>query len=447
MKKTLLFLITAAGFASPSTLAAPFNSLDARSMAMGDVGVASSKPGSAAIFNPALLSENNYEHRISIIFPNIGVEAFASEDGFNAVQNIVDDEYVDQLSDTVSDYNSASAAGRQAAAAELANISDNFNKELDQLSEEPFNINAGANFAVAIPNKSLGFSVYSNTQAVIETSPFINECDLKLLDDYSGLADSLAEGTPPPASTVSSSCNGNTRVIFENDDFVDPESSFASEVDIAGVSISELGVALSRQFSIANQDISFGITPKLMTITSYYTRASIEELEDSDYEIEDELQDSEKEESDFNIDFGLATSFLPAKELTLGFTLKNILSKSYQTATDSSGERRKFSLKPQARAGIAWQLPLGVTVASDLDLTKNSALFNDQDTRYLGLGAEWNALDILRLRAGLRSNIENNDDQVLTAGIGLNIIAFHLDLAGHFSPNNAGAALQMGVEF
>ena len=97
MKKTLLFLITAAGFASPSTLAAPFNSLDARSMAMGDVGVASSKPGSAAIFNPALLSENNYEHRISIIFPNIGVEAFASEDGFNAVQNIVDDVYWESL--------------------------------------------------------------------------------------------------------------------------------------------------------------------------------------------------------------------------------------------------------------------------------------------------------------------------------------------------------------
>ena len=61
MKKLLLpSMIAAASLGMASTAqAAPFNSLDARSMAMGDVGVASTKPGSAGIFNPAMLSQYN----------------------------------------------------------------------------------------------------------------------------------------------------------------------------------------------------------------------------------------------------------------------------------------------------------------------------------------------------------------------------------------------------
>ena len=53
----------------------------------------------------------------------------------------------------------------------------------------------------------------------------------------------------------------------------------------------------------------------------------------------------------------------------------------------------------------------------------------------------------LRLRAGMRSNMSDSDDTAFSAGIGLNIVAAHIDLGIISSENNAGASLQFGVEF
>ena len=481
MKKFLCSALAATLPFSSLVIAAPFNSLDARAMAMGDVGVAASQPGSAPIFNAALMSQNASDETVSIILPNVGVSIFADENALESFGNIVDEEYLGSIADSVDNFNSAGTDinAAQQAATDLGEATKGLNSELSNLSEKPFNINVGGLFSVVVPTELIGIGIYANAQAVVETAPVITECDTKLFDDYAEIALSvgnanIAPSTPIPDPVKTTSvCNGDTRVIYDitKSEFVDPvaekfdtngnptvseQSYLTSHVEIAGVTISEFGIALSHKFKVNDSDFSLSITPKMQNITSYYALPSIEDLDNEDYDIGDELEGSEKTDTAFNFDLGFAMGFLQDDALILGFTVKNILGQTYKTKTigidrNNDGTTEKytgeFDLNPQARAGIAWDLPLGLTLASDLDLTTNKALFSGQDTQYFGLGAEWDVFNILRLRAGARANLENSDDMALTAGLGFNIIAFHIDLAGQFSDNNAGVAVQMGIEF
>lgn len=421
-------------------------------MAMGDTGVASSKPGSTPLFNAALLSQygDHLGHDVSIILPNIGVSAVADQDAVDAFQNIDDEDYLGTIDRAIEQFNNTTNIQ---SAREIADASRDLNTELSNLSGRPFTINAGALISVAIPNKKFGFAVYANSQAVIESSPTISQCDKSLFDKYSDVAGQIANGNNP--GQTSSPCNPSN-VVYDGSKFKDPtnpddndntpDSYLTSSIDIAGININEFGIAMAHQFNISGHDISFGITPKMMEITSYYARPTLQQLDDDNYDLVDKLEDSEKSKDAFNIDLSMATTFFDDK-VTLGATVKNIIGQSYKTKADANGTTYSFDIDPQARIGVAWDLPLGFTLASDLDLTKNKAFFNGQDSRYLGIGAEWDIFNSLRLRAGMRSNLEDNDDTALTAGIGFNLFVVHLDVGAQFSDNNAAAALQLGVEF
>lgn len=63
-------LIAAIPYASASS-----NGFDARSSAMGGVGVASAHFGAAPLTNPALLATSREQDKISLIAPSIGAQA------------------------------------------------------------------------------------------------------------------------------------------------------------------------------------------------------------------------------------------------------------------------------------------------------------------------------------------------------------------------------------
>ena len=172
----------------------------------------------------------------------------------------------------------------------------------------------------------------------------------------------------------------------------------------------------------------------------------MQDLDNEDYDLADELEDSEKDDNDVNLDLGIATTFLDDR-ITVGLVVKNLISNQYDTSESAAGESLSFDVDTQARLGVAWDAPLGLTVAADLDLTKNQPFFLGEDTQFLGAGVEWDVANLVRLRGGVRSNLADSDDQMLTAGVGFNIIAVHFDLAAQFSDNNVGGAFQLGVDF
>lgn len=471
MKPSKKLLIPALFLAHPA-FSAPFSTIDARSMAMGDTGVASSNPGSAGLFNSALLSNYDDDENLHIVLPNIGIGIFADPDALDAVTDIEDNGYVDNISDSLDIMNDPVDDQQFLSAKDIfVNNASGFNDDLSKLSEQPFRINTGAFAAVSIPNKFIGVSVFANANAIVETAPIITNCDNEILDgyiDYMGainteqdIIDSVISNDP---STTVECSNGITSVemvsITATDpntglptaaEITDPTDELTSHVVIAGVTIVELGVALSHEFEIMGQDISFGVTPKLMQITSYYAAPSVQTLDQDDYDLGDELEDSEKDEDDFNLDLGIASNFLADESLTVGLTIKNLLSNSYKTSDfilpDGSTTNATFDIDTQVRAGASWAAPLGLTLTADLDLTKNKPYFLGEDTQFLGLGVEWDVLSVIRLRGGYRSNLADSDDKVLTAGVGFNIIAFYVDLGIQASENNAGGALQLGLAF
>ncbi len=186
MKKILCPAIAALLPFASSAIAAPFNSLDARAMAMGDTGVAASQPGTAPIFNGALMSQNAGDETVSIILPNAGASVYADEDALEAFQNIDDDEYLDNLSAAIEDFDDANGDIGQTrqSARDISVATSGLNKELSNLNGKPFNVNAGALFSVVVPTELIGVGVYADTQVVIETSPIVTACDTALFDKY-----------------------------------------------------------------------------------------------------------------------------------------------------------------------------------------------------------------------------------------------------------------------
>jgi hypothetical protein len=456
----LLPLVVAA---SP-TLAQPFSSSDARAMAMGDTGVASASDGAAALFNPALLAQDR-DNTIDIILPNIGAGVFADSDALDAIESIEDDDLLTQLETFTDSINSVESfqAGKDGFVSSAQLLRDN----LADLDDKPFRIDAGAFAAVSVPTETLGISVYVNATATIEAAPLIDTCDFDLLDTYITFVDEIdtaadlltSATTNEPANSVSCTNEQGEALTFDllditevggtpvDAELADPSDDLSSRLAVAGVTIAEAGISIAHNFELMGRDIAIGITPKYQEVTHYSVVPTVQDLDDDNYDIEDELEASETSENAFNLDIGFSTSLVGDETLVVGLVIKNLISNSYDLANSDIGVPASFDIEPQVRAGLAWDAPLGWSFAADLDLTDNSALFFGDDTRFLGLGAEWDIFNSLRFRAGMRTNLSNTDDQLLSAGLGFNIIAVHFDLAVQASDNNLGGALQAGLAF
>lgn len=464
--KSARYFVLATLAATQASFAQPFSSSDARSMAMGDTGVASASDGAAGIFNPALLAQDR-DSSISIILPNIGAGVFADEDAIDAIESIEDDDLLGQIEAFTSSINDVASfqTGKDGFLESSRLLRDN----LADIDDKPIRIDAGGFAAISVPNQTFGFSVYANATANIEAAPLIDTCDFALLDTYitfvdgiNGVEDLIASATsadPDPANSVACTNEQGSDVNFEllditevngtpvTAELADPTDDLSSRVAVAGVTITEVGISIAHAFEFAGRDISIGVTPKYQDVTHYSVVATVQELDDDNYYIDDELELSETSDSAANLDIGFSTSLVGKDTLVVGLVFKNLISASYDLANTSEGVPASFDIEPQIRAGLAWDAPLGWSFAADLDLTENKALFFGEDTRFLGLGAEWDIFNSLRFRAGMRTNLLNTDDQLLSAGFGFNIIALHVDIAGQLSDSNAGAALQLGLAF
>jgi len=461
---TPLVCISALG-ASSLACSQPFSSSDARAMAMGDTGVAAASDGAAALFNPALLAQER-DNTIDIILPNGGVGLFADADAVDALESFEDDELLNELEAFTDQINSLETfiAGRDGFLSTAADLRAN----LADLDDQPFRIDAGAFAAVSVPTQTLGVSVFVNASATVEAAPLIDTCDFELLDAYTtfvdginGVEDLLTSATSnEPPNTLECTNEQGEDVSFNLLDITldgtgtptdatlaDPTDDLSSRVAVAGVTIAEAGLSLAHSFEFVGRNIAIGITPKYQEVTHYSAVPTIQNLDDDNYDLADELEASEVSEDAFNVDLGISTSLIGDETLVVGLVVKNLIGKSYDLTNTGVGVPSNFDIEPQVRAGLNWDAPLGWSFAADLDLTKNSPLFFGEDTQFLGLGAEWDIFNSLRVRAGARTNLADSNDQLLSAGIGINIIALHIDLGMQVSDNNVGAAMQLGLSF
>lgn len=394
------------GFAARAA-ALPFSAFDPRSLAMGGTGVASATAGNASFYNPALLSAAFQDDHFAVELPIAKAEYYDPHDLRTAAQDFNNADYVNQLSAAINQYqvNPNASTGSQ-----VVQSANNLINGLNSISGKEMQLDLDAALVVARPSHYLGLSLYINAWV---------------------LGGGVGHFAPQDQDLLKAIINSASQTL----PVTDPKTLLKSSVNARLAGIAEVGVSVSRQVNLFGQTIALGITPKFVRVQTYdylFTGANLDNARIS-------LGDNRKINSNLNLDLGIAKEF--GDEWRAGFTVKNLFSHTYRTVLGNA-----LNVGPQVRVGAvhhnSWS-----TVAADLDLTQNDPAGFDAKTRFLGLGAEFDAWHYAQLRVGYRLNIAATRTSIFTGGIGISPFGVHLDLAIAGNANEIAAAAQTGFRF
>ena len=206
---------------------------------------------------------------------------------------------------------------------------------------------------------------------------------------------------------------------------------------------------LVRGFGLGEVPLSYGLplgehwaiggNVKLMVGRVYGTELLVFDSDSGD--VIKDADNNYKQSVNFGLDLGVMGRY---KYFNVGLVGRNLNSPKFSGPTvtttlfDGTTKTTTFSdvtLDPQVTAGVAL-IPFDtLTFESDCDLTQNSTTLPGYDTQNLSFGVEWNPFHAIALRAGTYKNLLKSDiGWVYTAGLGVNLWAARLDVAGAFSP-------------
>lgn len=417
-------LLTAAVLMTSSSLAVaiPFASFDTRSMAMGGAGVAVGSAGAAPLFNPALLSVTNAEDDFSLILPTIGVRIADPQELRNAINKT--QTALDKLQITSQSITAGTAAS---VAADINAVST----ALSNMNNKPITIEAGVAAVVAVPSKKFGSAFYAT--GTVTAGGLFEYKDAAALATLSSNATLCSGGNATACAAV---------VAFDT-------KNLASGIHFKGISMREMGFAMSREFQVYGSNMSFGITPKVVKATLFDADVKVNDSNQNNLDGNDYIA----EHNIANFDLGVAKEY--GNNWRTGFVIKNIIPQALDfkrapvlgvgATPVATGE--KLSLNPQARIGVSHSNSWS-TVALDVDLTKNSPTGFGDSTQYIAIGGELDAWNWVQLRAGYRIDMVNSARNVTSVGLGFSPFGVvHADLAVAGNATETGASFQLGVHF
>ncbi|HEY0719909.1 MAG TPA: conjugal transfer protein TraF [Gammaproteobacteria bacterium] len=450
--------VTAIITTGSAAFALPFDSFDPRSMAMGGAGVAVGDAAMAPFFNPALLAVTDIDDDFSINLPVVGARIYDPEDFEDSLTAFQDAGYLDSLDGHIQNYNYAAYPTSNDLRL-IASDASTLSTQLTTLNDKPLQMEAGAALVMAIPSRKFGGAFYANGWAV--GGAVANYRDDATLQEFTDTLNAVADCYDTNA-VIPGSCNPVTDIpnystYFDatTGDVTFDSTDLKSSVDMRGVTVTETGVALARQFGEGAGSWTLGITPKYVKLRLYEYRADVKSADTEDFDGDD----YKAEYSHTNFDIGLAKNY--NNGWRSGFVIKNVIAHTYDfknvprdpltntplpdAASVSTGTT--LNLKPQARLGVSHQNKWS-TVALDVDLTDNDPAGFEKRTRYIALGGELNGWDWVQLRAGYRINTFDSARNVASLGLGLAAAGtLHIDVAMANSSNETGAALQLGLQF
>lgn len=456
-----IFVTTALLASSSAALALPFNSFDPRSMAMGGAGVAVGDAGMAPFFNPALLTVTREEDDFSLDFPIVGVRAYDPSDFKTSLDNFQNGNYDNKLDLSIQAYNTAqNTASLTVVADDISALS----AQLATLSDKPIQAEVGAGLVVGIPSKTFGGAFYADGWAAV--GGVIKYQDNQTLQDFASASKTIV-------STVNTGCGGTVNnspacltalsalaadplvpTYFAVNTTGTPTvtsnfntNNLKSTVDIRGVGLAEVGLALSHEFGTGDAAWGLGITPKVVKVNLYEYSASVNSGSTSNAT----GSDYTAKYSHVNFDLGLAKHY--GNGWRAGLVVKNVIPHTYEFKNAPTPGAtpvptgNSIKLKPQARIGASHSTSWS-TVAMDLDLTTNDPAGLENQSQYLALGAELNAWDWAQLRLGYRANLKDSTRNVPSVGLGLAPFGvLHLDVGVAKSANEIGASARLAFTF
>ncbi|MCE9679253.1 conjugal transfer protein TraF [Shewanella sp. AS1] len=372
---------------------------EARSDAMGGVGVASSNPEGAAFINPALLAIHAPDQRGGVMMlPVLGAE----------VSNLSD--FQDQFDETQATYDDLDVAILTGNVNEIDSLRTQLIQDLQGLDNQMAFGNLGMGLSLVLPTKKMPIALFYKTYIDAVGVADVAQTDI---DDLQN----IDPNNPPALRDLDS-----------------------QGVVLAGA-VSDFGVALSFPLSIVNMPISVGVSPKLQRIDTYNYVISANNFDYSDFD-DDKYRNSDNA---FNLDIGLAMQ--PVEGMTLGLSGRNLISHNVDTVVSDG---RSFTYHTEARytAGIAYEWGI-FNVASDLDLSTNESFDVLGQTQYWRFGGEMKPMDWVALRLGYRLDLEDTVADIYSFGAGFSIgSTFNLDLTGILGTDDTvGGVIQTSYHF
>jgi hypothetical protein len=233
-----------------------------------------------------------------------------------------------------------------------------------------------------------------------------------------------------------------------------------NDTTLTGIGINTVQPALSFALSLGGK-VFLGANAKMIYASTYVHSEAVGTSNFDDFL--DRLDNSKTRSNEASLDAGIIVA--PSERFSIGVVGRDLTSPSFPVqgvyALKSSPVPpsdvttqymvKEIELKPQVRAGIAWQPFQTFTLAADYDLTKNETFTPGYEDQTLALGLEktfWS--EYLSCRLGAYRNLADNEaNTVYTAGLGTRILAFRLDLAGayDFDEREYQASMNLALRF
>ena len=400
-KRSLLFSgLMLAGMTSAYAL--PYGFSDARSVAMGNVSVATGGVTTAAFSNPAMLMVNETDETFAL---HVGVGAVFIEDGgitddideFQAIEDQIDSIVLNDPSNT----------------AELLDALNAQRQIIGNLDGDSLLGRATPNVALVYGGDSFSVAVTAGGEAYASGA----------IDNVTGTTGIITEGSIAAD-------------LADNSVLDDVPSA---DLEAVGVITQEVGISIATNTTILGMDVSFGIKPKVVSAEAITFRQAIDTVD-----VEDIIDDSTQDLGSFTtLDAGIAIGV--TESIRVGMVAKNLISETLTVNTN--GFNKDIDFDTQLRVGVSYNTSF-MTVAADMDLIESDPVLVEDANKMLALGVELNAFDFVQLRAGYQTNLASgaSADDLISAGIGL-WLGFNLDIAAVVSEDSVGAFVQTGFRF
>ena len=386
---------------SHSVVALPFT-YEGRSLGMGGVAVATADLATASWANPAMLTNQRPSDDFSLLI-GIGVFVRDNDDLATDIENF----------QSADDRRTAAAASGDVVAEAQALI--DMSSTVHNLEGKIIAPEASALAAMGMATDFLSYAISLRADAIAGG----------IVTDLSCQA--IVECTLAQAEAELTSTDYNI-------------------LTLEGVLMTEFGFSIAGDFQLLDRKFSIGLKPKMVDLQSFSYQESILTASAG-------LDNITKEDTTTDLgtfvsaDLGLAYDI--SESFRAGLSFRNLITEEFQI------QNQTLNFDTEARLGLAYHSNF-MTVGIDYDLTENKPLLASQQfeglkTRYVLIGAEFNAFDYAQLRIGASKNVASDisdraKETAYTAGIGF-WLGFNLDIAATFRDNSVGGFLQTGFRF
>ncbi|WP_019027229.1 conjugal transfer protein TraF [Colwellia piezophila] len=365
----------------------------------------------SSLSNPALLTRFDQEDDVFFSL-NFGIMASDKYHVIDTAEDISNN--LDKLSDDINGsqlQNFQSIGQVQTYYDDLNQQVDVIIADLEKIDEKVVKIRNGVNFQVLIPNQYVSIGFFTNQYGRVGGIVDYDEGDEKILNDA---------------------------VLSGNLDLDDLKSVTTA----VGYSIAEAGImAAYPAVKHANYDLSVGAKLKYQRVDLFYNRVKISEFDDDDFEITND--ENITDESGANIDLGFYIAWGDERQWHAALVTNNLIKQTVHHVEQDI----TFTLKSSTSVGLSYQIDW-LSLAAEVDLTDREHFASLEPSKYASVGAEFRFYEHIQFRLGYRTDLNDIDDDIYTAGIGISPWdVFAVDIAAFTGDNDTvGAALQLSLK-